>query len=73
MSCEMMKALEKRLHEARQKHPDWMGSPNYAYSVLQLEVLELELAMTHEGEARVRDEALDVAAVALRIAMGDWK
>ena len=71
--CAVMKALEERLAEARLKPPHWKGSMDYALCVLQLEIGELELAMRHETEARVKDEALDVAAVALRIAAGDWK
>jgi hypothetical protein len=71
--CTTMKALEKRLHEARTKHPAWSGSLDFALSVLKLEQGELEHAMNWESEARVRDEALDVAAVALRIYEGDWK
>lgn len=71
--CTTMKALEKRLNEARTKHPAWNGSLDFALSVLKLELGELEHALNWESEARVRDEALDVAAVALRIYEGDWK
>lgn len=65
--------LKARLEEARAKHPAWNKDLGFALSVLQLEVNELKHAMDYETDTRVRDEALDVAAVALRIAEGDWK
>ena len=67
-----LKALTRRVAEARHKHPDWGGSlGNYALSVLRLEVEELAHAMHWECRERERQEALDVAAVALRIYEGD--
>lgn len=71
--CATEKALGERVAEARQKHPVWDKDLNFALSVLRLELGELEHAMRYETAARVYDEALDVAAVALRIAEGDWK
>ncbi|WP_458400053.1 hypothetical protein [Mailhella sp.] len=65
--------LNDRLEEARAKHPARDKDLNFALSVLRLELGELEHAMRYETDARVYDEALDVAAVALRIAEGDWK
>jgi hypothetical protein len=71
--CATIKELEERMAEARKKHPEWGHGPGHAISVLKLELAELEHARTYEGEARLRDEALDVAAVAMRIYEGDWK
>ena len=69
-----LKALTRRVAEARHKHPDWGGClGNYALSVLRLEVEELAHAMHWEGGERERQEALDVAAVALRIYEGDLR
>ena len=65
--------LKDRLEHARTKHPAWDQGLYFALSVLMLEVNELKHAMDYETQARIRDEALDVAAVALRIAEGDWK
>ena len=64
--------LKDRLEHARTKHPEWDQGLGFALSVLMLEVNELKHAMDYETQARIRDEALDVAAVALRIAEGDW-
>lgn len=69
--CAVMRQLEERLCEARLKHPHWKGGDHFGLSVLRLELNELEHAMHFETRARVKDEALDVAAVALRIAAGD--
>lgn len=72
--CASVKALEERMAQARQKHPEWrLHRLGFALSVLKLELAELEHAMDYEGEDRVCDEALDVAAVAMRIYEGDWK
>lgn len=65
--------LKNRLDQARAKHPAWDKDAHFALSVLRLELGELEHAINYETDARVRDEALDVAAVAIRIAEGDWK
>ena len=64
--------LKDRLEHARTKHPAWDQGLGFALSVLMLEVNELKHAMDYETHARIRDEALDVAAVALRIVEGDW-
>lgn len=73
MNRDVIKELEERIAEARQKHPDWQGGIDCGLSVLHLELNELEHAIRFEGYARAKDEALDVAAVAMRIAAGDWK
>lgn len=69
--CELLRRMEARLAEARQKHPDWRGGWHCALSILKMELAELEHAMDFESPARVKDEALDVAAVALRIVAGE--
>ena len=71
--CEVLRLLQERLAEARQKHPDWSGGRYCALSVLKMELAELEHAMAFESPARMKDEALDVAAVALRIVAGEAK
>lgn len=73
MNRDVIKELEERIAEARQKHPDWQGGLPFGLDVLKLELAELEHAIKWEGYARAKDEALDVAAVAMRIAYGDWK
>lgn len=73
MKPTMEAMLKDRLEQARAKHPAWEKDLGFALSVLMLEVNELKHAMDYETDSRVRDEALDVAAVALRIAEGDWK
>jgi hypothetical protein len=65
--------LTDRLRHARDKHPAWNKDLSFCLSVLRLELGELEHAIKYETDARVRDEALDVAAVALRIVEGDWR
>ena len=72
MNRDIVAQLEERLAEARQKH-DWQGGIDCALSVLKLEMGELEHAIRFEGYSRAMDEALDVAAVAMRIAAGDWR
>ncbi len=73
MNSDVIAKVEERLAEARQKHPGWQGGIDCALSVLKLEMGELEHAIKFEGYARAMDEALDVAAVAMRIAAGDWR
>jgi NTP pyrophosphatase (non-canonical NTP hydrolase) len=69
--CATLKELEERIAQARWKHPDWHKSAEFGLSVLKLELNELEHAINWESSARIRDEALDVAAVAMRIASGE--
>ena len=64
-------ALSKRLGEARQKHPDFARGKYDAYCVIADEVLELRHAVGHESRQRQIDEALDVAATAMRFVMGE--
>jgi NTP pyrophosphatase (non-canonical NTP hydrolase) len=62
-----MAALER----AQSKHPSWPTDPLHAVAVVAEEVGELQqacLQTTYEGGSpdRIREEALDVAASALR-------
>lgn len=63
--------LSARLGHARQKHPDFARGAFEAYQVIVDEVLELRHAVGHESRERQVDEALDVAATAMRFVMGE--
>ena len=63
--------LSARLGHARQKHPDYARGAFAAYQVIVDEVLELRHAVGHESRERQIDEALDVAATAMRFVMGE--
>ena len=63
--------LSARLGHARQKHPDYARGSYAAYQVIVDEVLELRHAVGHESRERQVDEALDVAATAMRFVMGE--
>ena len=65
------KMLEERIHHARKKHPVFAASNDEALDVILDEAEELSNAIHHEGPARVIDEALDVAATAMRLVMGE--
>ena len=64
-------ALEERLHHARKKHPVFAESEDEAIVVIRDELNELIDAVAFEGRERVISEALDVAATAMRLVMGD--
>lgn len=68
---EAFKALADRLEHARLEHPKFATGPWNAYFVIREELEELSLAIANEGPARVIDEALDVAATAMRLVMGE--
>ena len=68
---EAFKALAARLEHARREHPKFATGQWNAYFVIRKELEELALAMANEGHARVIDEALDVAATAMRLVMGE--
>ena len=75
-SCELIRPetlfdVEARLRWARTKHPRYADNPREALRVIRAEVDELEQAVRHETEQRIRDEALDVAATVLRLLEGD--
>ena len=63
--------LVARLAHAREKHPVFAESNGLAFRVIDDELDELFNAMVSEGNARIIDEALDVAATAMRLVMGE--
>lgn len=58
--------LARRLEEARHKHPKWGEGPVAAHEVIGEEYNELGRAVAYETPERQLDEALDVAATAMR-------
>lgn len=66
--------IRERLAHARNRHPDWEGKGlNWAMGALLDEIDELDKAISHEGEKRAVDEALDVIAVAFRIVRREYE
>ena len=63
--------LVARLAHAREKHPVFAENIGFAFKAIDDEMDELFNAMVREGPARVIDEALDVAATAMRLVMGE--
>ena len=64
--------LARRLEHARKEHPVFATSTRFALGVIEDEFLELLNAVYfNEGTARILDEALDVAATAMRLVMGE--
>ena len=64
--------LADRLEHARREHPVFASDERGAIVVIQDELNELKAAwMMNEGHDRVIDEALDVAATAMRLVMGE--
>ena len=64
--------LAARLEHARREHPVFAWSTNEAIGVIGREWDELwDADFQCEGPARVIDEALDVAATAMRLVMGE--
>lgn len=63
--------LARRIEEAREKHPVFAESPFQALGVIGAEFRELEVALEHESPDRQFDEALDVAATAMRFVNGE--
>ena len=63
--------LARRLEHAREKHPVFAENTGHAFTVIDEELDELFFAMVNEGHVRVIDEALDVAATAMRLVMGE--
>jgi hypothetical protein len=63
--------LARRLEHARLEHPKFATGPWNAYFVVREELEELALAIANQGPARILDEALDVAATAMRLVMGE--
>lgn len=63
--------LARRLEEAREKHPVFAEGFFQALGVIGAEFRELEVAVEHESADRQFDEALDVAATAMRFVNGE--
>lgn len=64
--------LAARLDHARREHPVFAESNEAAVNVIWNEWTELRDAEYYdEGPARIVDEALDVAATAMRLVMGE--
>ena len=64
--------LALRIKYAREAHPDWQDKgKGWALGVIQAEMDELCIAVAHESRQRQIDEALDVAATAMRFVMGE--
>ena len=68
---EAFELLAARLEHARREHPVFAMHNREAAHVIDCELNELLYAIQHEGPARVIDEALDVAATAMRLVMGE--
>ena len=64
--------LARRLEHARREHPVFAKNDEDAVNVIWNEWTELRDAEYYEeGPARILDEALDVAATAMRLVMGE--
>ena len=68
---EAFKMLADRLEHARRAHPVFAENDAAAFDVITDECHELWWAMRGESTTRVIDEALDVAATAMRLVMGE--
>ena len=69
---EAFKALAARLEHARRAHPVFAESNDAALDVILDEAEELSREINHGGSsARIIDEAMDVAATAMRLVMGE--
>ena len=68
---EAFKMLADRLDHARRKHPIFATHDREAAHVIDCELNELLHAIHSEGPGRIIDEALDVAATAMRLVMGE--
>ena len=67
--------LASRLEHARSKHPWPEHTPNTfaAFRALGDECEEVNRALCRETPDRVRDELLDVMAVAVRMLLGEYR
>lgn len=68
---EVLAALEKRLGEAREKHPRFATGSRQAINVIGGEMEELVRAQRLESRDRQVDEALDVMATCARFILGE--
>ncbi len=72
--AEAIKMLIERITHARREHPVFATDAEGAMDVIDDEFCELIQAVRDdEGQARIVDEALDVAATAMRLVMGEVK
>ena len=65
--------LMLRLGHARAKHPTFARNQYEACAVIDAEMQELKQAIGCESRQRQIDEALDVAATAMRFVMGEYE
>ena len=65
--------LMLRLGHARAKHPTFARNQYEACAVIDAEIQELKQAVGCESRQRQIDEALDVAATAMRFVMGEYE
>jgi len=66
-------AIIERLEHARREHPEFAVGKYQALGVILGEVEELIHAVEHESETRALNEALDVAATAIRFANREYE
>ena len=62
-----------RLGHAMAKHPTFARNQYEACAVIDAEMQELKQAVNSESRQRQIDEALDVAATAMRFVMGEYE
>lgn len=65
--------LSDRLDHARSEHPKFADNSEHASLVVREEADELYEAACTESPERQRDEALDVAATAVRFLSKEWE
>ena len=70
---EAFELLAARLDHARREHPVFATHNREAAHVIDCELNELLHAIHSEWPDRIIDEALDVAATAMRMVMGEVK
>ena len=68
-----MERISEHVRHARNKHPEWRKTPDYAFAVAELEWNEIHHALRWETQKRVEEEALDLIAVLIRIIEGDHR
>ena len=75
----VLDAILAELRRAQRKFPEWPADPLHACAILQEEVGELTRAILHAvyepskgGPKDVEDEALQVAAMAIRFLLGRY-
>lgn len=71
LDIQAVSALERRLTEARKKHPVFAEDTYEAFCVIEDEFREFHDAVATESRERQIDEALDVATTCLRFIIGE--